>query len=316
MLSDVLNRPWRKRSRPRRRARTAPGGLAAAAAVTAAALLPAAVCATPASAAPTHPAHTRTHYYLSLGDSLAAGYQPDAKTNVPGVSYTDQLYQRLKKNDPGLVHVQLGCSGETTTTLLDGGICSYSGARSQLDAATAFLRQHRGQVTTVTLDIGANDVDGCFSASGIDTGCVLKGLATVTKDVPRIAAELRAAGGPGPRYAGMTYYDPFLATWLLGSSGHTLADLSVPLADTLNTVLSTAFRINGFRVADASAAFQTNDFAPVDAPGLGTVPENVARICALTWMCTPYEDIHATRQGHALLADVFQRALEARGTGR
>jgi lysophospholipase L1-like esterase len=263
----------------------------------------AAVGAGPATAA--EPAH----YYVSLGDSLAAGYQPDAHRNVPGVSYTDQLYTRLKAQDPTLRHVQFGCSGETTTTMIDGGICGYSGGASQLDAAAAFLRQHRGQVTTVTLDIGANDVDGCFSASAIDTGCVLKGLGTSAVNLPKIAHRLRTAGGGKPRYAGMTYYDPFLAVWLTGPQGQAEATASVPLADTLNTVLTAAMLPSGFRIAAGGSAFATNDFTPTAAPGFGTLPKNVATICALTWMCTAYQDIHATPAGHAVLATAFQKAL-------
>jgi lysophospholipase L1-like esterase len=263
----------------------------------------AAVGAAPASAA------EPTHYYVSLGDSLAAGYQPDAHGNVPGVSYTDQLYTRLAASDPTLRHVQFGCSGETTTTMIDGGICSYDGATSQLAAAVAFLRAHRGQVTTVTLDIGANDVDGCFSAGGVDTSCVLKGLGTIATDLPRIAHALRTAGGPTPHYAGMTYYDPFLAVWLTGTQGKVEAAASVPLADALDAELTAVLLPNGFRIADGAGAFATNDFTPTAAPGLGTVPRNVATICALTWMCTAYQDIHATPAGHALLATAFQKAL-------
>ncbi|MCQ4080037.1 SGNH/GDSL hydrolase family protein [Streptomyces sp. RB6PN25] len=290
----------------RRRARLAMGAVASAT-LLAASLTTGTAAASPVAAAP-HPA--RPHYYLSLGDSLAAGYQPDARGNVPGVSYTDQLYARLKQRDPSLVHVQLGCSGETTTTMIDGGICSYPGAASQLAAATSFLRHHRGQVTTVTLDIGANDVDGCFASGSIDAGCVAKGLGEVATDLPRITRELRAAGAAFPRYVGMTYYDPFLAAWLEGSAGQRDAALSVPLADTFNGVIAAAMRLHGFRVADVSGAFSTNEFTPtVAVPGFGPLPKNVAEICLLTWMCTPYEDIHANRAGHAVIAGVFDDTL-------
>ena len=40
-----------------------------------------------------------------------------------------------------------------------GGVCSYPGAGSQLAAAVAFLRTHRGSVKYLTIDIGANDID-------------------------------------------------------------------------------------------------------------------------------------------------------------
>ena len=35
-------------------------------------------------------------------------------------------------------------------------------------------------------------------------------------------------------------------------------------------------------------------------PGLGTVPTNVAVICANTWMCSRF-DIHANDAGYALI---------------
>ena len=70
--------------------------------------------------------------------------------------YPDQVYAALHRSRPGLELVKLGCPGETTTTMINGGICRYAGG-SQLKAAEAFLRAHRGRVLLVTIDIGAND---------------------------------------------------------------------------------------------------------------------------------------------------------------
>jgi lysophospholipase L1-like esterase len=216
----------------------------------------------------------------------------------------------LKEHDPSLVHIRLGCSGETTETLIDGGICSYPGASSQLDAAVKFLRSHRGEVRYVTLDIGANDVDGCLSAAGIDTACTAKGIATVATQVPQIARALHRAGGDEPRYAGMNYYDPFLAVWLTGPVGQQLAQQSTALSATLNGAIKKGLVRNGFALADVAKAFSTDDFTDqVTLPGVGPVPLNVARICAWTWECTPYHDIHATPTGHAVLATAFREAL-------
>lgn len=93
-------------------------------------------------------------YYVSLGDSLAAGYQPDTRKDEP-VSYTDDLFATLRASDPNLQHIRLGCSGESTATMINGGRCTYDGAPSQLDAATKFITAHRGQVRYVTEDLGA-----------------------------------------------------------------------------------------------------------------------------------------------------------------
>ncbi|MEY9963028.1 lysophospholipase L1-like esterase [Streptacidiphilus sp. MAP12-16] len=250
------------------------------------------------------------HYYVSLGDSLAAGYQPNVQQNTD-VSYTDQLYAQLKQRDPALVHIKLGCSGETTGTMIDGGICSYPGASSQLDAAEKFLRAHRGQVRYVTLDIGANDVDGCLAGGTIDLACTAKGVATVGAQLPQITRALYQAGGSRVRYAGMNYYDPFLAVWLTGPAGQQLAVQSTALSTVLNGVIKLGLRSSHFELADASKAFSTDDFThQVTLPGIGQVPLNVARICAWTWECTPYHDIHANPVGHAVLAEAFQDALK------
>lgn len=245
-------------------------------------------------------------YYVSLGDSLAAGYQPNVGHDTD-VSYTDQLYAELKQHDPDLVHVRLGCSGETTETMIDGGICRYPGATSQLDAAVQFLRAHRGHVSYVTLDIGANDVDGCLKSGAIDLSCAMQGIATVAQQVPQITAALHRAGGSHPRYAAMNYYDPFLAVWLTGPAGQQAAQESAQLGVALNGAIAGGLKAGEFRLADVSTAFSTLDFTDqVTLPGFGQVPLNVARICTWTWMCTQYQDIHATPTGHAVIAGVFQ----------
>ena len=91
-----------------------------------------------------------TTYYISLGDSLASGYQPDVDKDT-SVAYTDQLYQQLKQREPGLEHIRLGCTGETTESLIKGGKCEYSGAKSQLDAALKAMAEHNGKVGYVTI---------------------------------------------------------------------------------------------------------------------------------------------------------------------
>ena len=283
----------------------------AAAALTGAASPGAAAAATPAAHGAQPARQHAPDYYVSLGDSLAAGYQPNAGNTDE--SYTDQLYAKLKKHDPKLVHIKLGCSGETTQTMINGGICSYPGATSQLIAAVAFLKAHRGQVRYVTLDIGANNVDGCATATGLDMTCAAQGIATVGTELPQITKALRQAGGWGPQYVGMNYYDPFLAAWLTGAAGQQLAKESVTLSTSFNGTIQTALRATGFRLADVSRTFATDDFTrQVAVPGIGTLPENVAHVCEWTWECTPYHNIHANTLGYGVIAGVFERVLEHR----
>ncbi|QMU80661.1 SGNH/GDSL hydrolase family protein [Streptacidiphilus sp. PB12-B1b] len=288
----------------------------ASAALAAAALTGATAPAAVAHSTTAPDAHGSTHhapdYYVSLGDSLAAGYQPNAGGNTDE-SYTDQLYARLRKHDPNLVHVKLGCSGETTQTMISGGICSYAGASSQLDAAVKFLDAHKGQVSYVTLDIGANDVDGCTTATGLDMACAEQGIATVAAELPQIAGAVHKAGGATPRYVGMNYYDPFLAAWLTGAAGQQLAKDSVTLSTGFNAAVQAGLHSSGFQLADVSRTFATDDFGrPVTLPGIGRVPLNVAHVCEWTWECTPYHNIHANTLGYGVIANVFERVLEGR----
>ena len=121
-------------------------------------------CSGPATSGGPDRAGGPASYYLALGDSLSRGVQPDAA----GVSvetdhgYPDQVQAALRPRHPALRLVKLGCPGETTSTMINGGICRYPGG-SQLAAAVAFLRDHRGHVLLVTLDIGANDTEDCGS---------------------------------------------------------------------------------------------------------------------------------------------------------
>lgn len=149
-------------------------------------------------------------YYLALGDSLSQGVQPDAagadvKT---GQGYADQLYAALLPAHPGLRLVKLGCPGETTTTMIDGGICRYPGG-SQLAAAVAFLRAHRGHMALITIDIGANDPEDCGSQVSLRklASCFATGVPGALANLATIMTRLRAAA-PGVRVVGMTYYLP------------------------------------------------------------------------------------------------------------
>lgn len=168
-----------------------------------------------------------------------------------------------------------------------------------------FLKAHKGHVPLVTIDIGANNVDSCFSpTNGIDASCIANGLAAAQQDLPVILKQLRAAD-PHGLIVGMTYYDPSLAAWLTGTAGQAEAQASVQLANQFNAFLAHTYQVVGARVADVATAFHTNEFRTLP---LVTVPLNVATICALTWMCAPAPygpNIHANAFGYALIADTF-----------
>lgn len=247
-------------------------------------------------------------YYLALGDSLAIGLQPSPSGDVAtDQGYADDLYAVFRLLKPGLKLEKLGCSGETTTTMIQGGLCNYAGSSSQLAAAVSFLQTHK--VALVTLDIGANDVDGCVTLSplNIDMTCVQKGILSVSSNLPLILTELREAAGPGTTIVAMNYYDPFLAAWTLGPSGQALADQSLAAATTFNTVLEGVYHAFDIRVANVAKAFHINDFAPVPVINL---PINVFLTLTWTWMGAPAPlgpDIHPNAAGYAIIADEFAK---------
>jgi lysophospholipase L1-like esterase len=262
-------------------------------------------CSSPPAAKPAPP----SSYYLALGDSLSQGVQPNAAgTSVPTAQgYPDLVYATLRASHPALRLVRLGCPGETTQTMMHGGICHYS-AGSQLAAATAFLRAHRGHVFLVTIDIGANDLEDCGSEPSLTKLASCMGqLPKATANVAGILASLRAAAGPGVRIVGMNYYLPALAEWRSGLLGHMTAQLSEKFAVAYDDLLKRAYGQAGITVADVFGAFETTNFGdPVTVPGVGSVPRNVARICQWTWECAAPPrgpNQHANAAGYRVMAN-------------
>lgn len=265
-----------------------------------------------ASAAPSPTGQARaTGWYLALGDSLAAGYQPGAGDDLAG-GYVGHVLDAVQATSPKTRLVNLACSGETSVTLVAGGRCDYE-LGSQLAQAVDFLEDH-GQLTRlVTIDIGANDVQRCVSrptpTSGfvVDEACIGRGMTDVATNLPRVLGTLRALA-PHARFVVLDYYNPFLAAWLTGTEGQTVALQSSGLQHALNAIIAGAAAGTGAGLADVSGAFHSDDWTVVTAPGIGAVPRNVATICAWTWMCTR-GDIHADDAGYAVLGQAVAARL-------
>ena len=276
-------------------------------------------CSGSVTSAGTHARAIPASYYLALGDSLAQGVQPDATgaSVETRQGYPDQLYAALHPRHPGLRLVKLGCPGETTGTMIDGGICHYPGG-SQLAAAVAFLRAHRGHVLLITIDIGANDLEDCGSQSN-----PIKVLACFVTDVPgavsrlaTIMTRLRTGAGPSVRMVGMSYYLPALAQWRDGSSGQAIAKLIERLEAGYNDLLGHVYAKSDAKVANVFGAFDTGDFRDqVTVPGIGKVPRNVALLCRWTWECTAPPrgpNQHANAAGYGVMARAFGQAAGLR----
>ena len=182
------------------------------------------------------------HYYLALGDSLSVGYQPTSTGAGAETSqgYTNQLLAYYGKQIKRLKLVEVGCPGDTTSSLLTGQGNTAAAAQfncdrkggSQLAAAVAFLKAHhnKGEVPLVSIDIGANDVDGCTTQTTVALveGCVGAGVTTIEQNTPKILAALKKAAPKGTTFAAMNLYDPVLAYALQPTSpDYSLAGLSV-----------------------------------------------------------------------------------------
>jgi lysophospholipase L1-like esterase len=243
-----------------------------------------------------------SRYYLSLGDSLAQGYQPIggpwSPLGFPGYNqgYADQLLKLVRQPSEQPRLVKLGCGGETTTTMIVGSAWCGSGfpAGSQLAEAVAFLRAHRGEVAFVTLDIGGNDV---LQPDG-------GGTVAIAANLPLILAQLRDAAGAGVPIVGMNYYNPFLVEWF---GDPTTLQANVDAVVAINDVLEAIYAAAGDPVADVERAFDSTDTTLVDG-----VPRDVGRLCELTWSCAPPPhgpDIHPNNTGYGAIAQSFADAL-------
>jgi len=253
-------------------------------------------------------------YYLSLGDSLSQGFQPNSVgDSVPTrYGYADQLYMALRRRHPGLRLVKLGCPGETTGTMIKGGICSYPGG-SQLAAAVRFLRAHPGRVWLITIDIGGNDPSSCITRPSVGNlaSCIGTFIPAATANLTKIMTRIGEVGSHA-RIIGMNYYLPVLTEWRNGLAGQVLARASALLAAAYNGLLAGVYKRSGAQVADVFTAFHTADFGhQVTVAGFGTLPRNVAMICQWTWQCAPPPrgpNQHANQAGYGVIARTFLHA--------
>jgi lysophospholipase L1-like esterase len=253
-------------------------------------------------------------YYVSVGTSLSVGIQPD----VSGVNqrtndgYADQLFEMIESQYRKIRLVKLGCPGETTRTMMQGGICTYPKG-AQLAEAVSFLHAHKDKVALVTIDLGVNDIlaEGCIVGTNVNFNCINNALYQISVNLPIILSALREAAHPDTPIVGMNYYNSFLAFWLSGMDGQVLAVQSTALANVLNqNVLAPTYGAFGMPVADVAGAFNSDNFTTMVPfpPPFGSVPLNVAMICQLTYMCVPDPvgpNIHANPTGYAVIATAF-----------
>jgi len=258
--------------------------------------------ALPAAAAPGQYQAPRK-YYLALGDSLAYGFEQTkfgagATAQTFDTGYVDDFARAIHGLRPDVGVTNYGCPGETTSSYFGGcawhalyGLPLHSTyTSSQETAALAFLNAHPGQVSPITIDLGANDALGVINGCHFDSTCIagtLPGvLQTIGANLSLTLAHLRAAA-PRSEIIVMQYYNPL----------YVVAPTTDPLLAQLNGVIAAAAAPYGARLANAFPVINGNPLFTSEA----------AAVCGLTGMCMPAPggDIHANDQGYALIGNEF-----------
>jgi lysophospholipase L1-like esterase len=256
-----------------------------------------------------------SEFYLDLGASVSVGVQPSARLphgQRTHDGYANELTTLEASNGVALRLHELGCPGESTTTMLTGNDHCYHGSATQMNAAVEFLAAHYDETGLVTIDLGFNDLMPCLRHEILKRACLSDHLARVKSQLARIVALLRAAAGPNVTFVGVGHYNPFLADWLYGSRGRRFATASVGAMGELNQTLASVYGSFSIPMADVAAAFRPVSNQPVNLAPFGQVPADVAITCAMTWMCQapPYgPNIHPTDLGYRTIASAIAAVL-------
>ena len=228
-------------------------------------------------------------YYLALGDSLAFGYQPDLDWSHGYPQYLAATTGNSLKD--------YGCNGETSTTMING-VCKYWYTNHiwyllpQLQASVNFLTAHPGQVSPVTLDMGANDLlpdinpSTCAVASTWASDLARVHTNLTTAILPQLTAAMTdGAGNRTGDLVMMNYYDPYINK----------CPNSLSYIKQLNSEIANDAAQFHIALVDVYKAF--------GGDGQG------ANICTYTWICSVFGDIHATDLGYSVIANAFAAKL-------
>lgn len=236
-------------------------------------------------------------YYLALGDSLAFGYQPDFDWTD---GYANYFFGDLKTHG-GQHYDNLSCPGESSVSMVNGGcpyalLHKYAYAGAQLQAAVNYLHTHAGQVSPVTLDIGANDL-----IPNLDTArCTINAgwasdLARVDANLknvilPQLIAAMTVNGQMSGDLLLLNYYDPY----------QNICPNTIPEIQAFNQDLATDAGDHAILV-DVASAFHR--------PATETTSLTTSSVCMYTWMCSKFKNIHPNKMGYAIIASAIERAV-------
>jgi lysophospholipase L1-like esterase len=260
-------------------------------------------------------ANAPSYFYLDLGGSASVGFQPtpsDPRGEPTPHGYANDVVAYEAARGIRLHLRELGCPGETTTTMLHGGGNCYNSDDSQLKEALRYLFSHYGQAGIVTLDVGFNNVRPCLANQVVDEVCVESALAEIQQELPIIVSDLQGAAGPQVSFVGLDHYDPYLGFEIAGGASAAFATQTTDVIDRLNAVLEEVYANAGIPVAQVDAGFQGQDLSGARLQGVGEVPENVWNACELTWVCQPAPygpNFHPNDAGYAIMASAIESAL-------
>ena len=262
--------------------------------------------------------HNSQEVLIAVGDSYAAGYQPQDPSGAATLhGFVDRLAPLLEEKHPPTV-LNFACSGATTASVAQTLGCT-TGARAnnsppytttQLTAATQAVSAHADHISAIVVALGANDFARCASEALVDS-CISSEAAGVELRLRRIITALRNAAGPSTPIVGITYPNVGLIAWLAQPPRPDDAVHAQQLiAGQINPAIFSAYKGLAI-VADVTTASGGLDRLP-SATG-GPVPPSVTKLCQNTWMCTN-TDLHLTDAGQDLVAHLIaQRLSEARG---
>lgn len=266
-----------------------------------------------------------TKYYVSLGDSYAAGYRPipegHGSTSRDGFAY--RVEEALRERDGAVRLANFACSGTSAYGMsFDEGCAEaarapdgepYSGIPQSV-AAIDFIEQQRDRIALVTIAVGGNDVLRCLSEPDAPSmqSCAETEMPRVRLSLDATLARIRAAVGDGVPVIGLSYINVYLAEPLTeGADGVRRAEAATTLFDNyLNPVLAEIYSRYGAQFIDVTA-LAGGHLPPTEKtwlPGRGTVSASVGRVCSLTYFCTVH-DPHPNRAGHDFIAGEIAKAL-------
>lgn len=261
-----------------------------------------------------------TSFYVSIGDSYAASYQPTSHTSGATTTngFADDVVKLESAAGTDYTLKNFGCGGATSSSILktpgcDAAMRAVNGPPydvPQAKAANAFMKSNADHIGLVTVSIGGNDITGCGADPANAVVCLTKTLPKVAANIKLLLTGVRAAVGPNVKIVGITYPDVFLGELVNGPSA--LANQSVTGFKLLiNPTLKAAYESAGATFVDVTAA--TGAYGPMTekttVEPYGELPTPVAQVCTLTFYCQ-YQDIHPTNEGYQTIAQLVVDSLK------